>query len=88
MTSEEMLHTAVKLIGEHQLLPELSTFHLALALHTTVPKIEAAYSWYESNVDESGLGVEGCSSWVEANGQGYCDIESLRSALGNGPRDM
>lgn len=88
MTSKEMLNTAVKLIGEHQLLPELSTFHLALALHTTVPRIEAAHSWYESNVDESVLGVEGCSSWVEADGRGYCDTESLRSALGNGPRDM
>jgi UDP-glucose:glycoprotein glucosyltransferase len=88
MTSEQTLDTAVKLINEHQLLPKLSTFNLALALHTAVPRIEAAYSWYGSNVDERGLGVEGCSSWVEWRGKGYCESEGLSIALDAGQRDM
>lgn len=88
MTSEQTLSTAVQLISEHQLLPELSTFHLALALHTAIPRIEAAYSWYESNVDESKLSVKGCSSWVEWRGEGFCESESLSLAMENGPREM
>lgn len=88
MTSEQTLDTAVQLINEHQLLPDLSTFNLALALHTAVPRIQAAYSWYESNVDESGLSVKDCSSWVECNGMGYCESESLSLSLENGTRDM
>jgi UDP-glucose:glycoprotein glucosyltransferase len=88
MTSEQTLNTAIQLIGEHQLLPELSTFNLALALHTAVPRIEAAYNWYESSVEDARLGVEGCSSWVEANGKGYCDAESLTAAMVGGLRDM
>jgi UDP-glucose:glycoprotein glucosyltransferase len=88
MTSEQTLDTAVKLINEHQFLPELSTFNLALALHTAVPRIEAAYSWYGSNVDEGGLGVQGCGSWVEWQGKGYCESEGLSIALDEGQRDM
>jgi UDP-glucose:glycoprotein glucosyltransferase len=81
MTSKQTLEIAVHLITTHQLLPELSTFHLALALHTTVPRIEVAYSWYSSNVDQAKLGVEDCASWVEWSGKGYCDVESLRQDL-------
>ena len=81
MTSEQTLNTAIQLINSHQLLPELSTFHLALALHTTVPRIEAAYSWYSSNVDEIQIGVEECDTWVEWNGKGFCDSESLKRGL-------
>lgn len=88
MTSEQTLDTAVELINEHQLLPELSTFNLALALHTAVPRIEAAYSWYGSNVDEAGLEVEGCGSWVEWRGKGYCESQSLSIAMEEGQRDM
>jgi UDP-glucose:glycoprotein glucosyltransferase len=80
-TSKQTLETAINIINTHQLLPELSTFHLALALHTTVPRIEAAYSWYSSNVDETRLGVEDCTTWVEWNGKGYCDFDSLRQDL-------
>ena len=91
-TSEQTLNAAVHLINEHQLLPELSTFNLALALHTAVPRIEAAYSWYGSNVDEGALDVERCSSWVEWRGKGYCESESLSIAmdiaLEEGSRDM
>jgi len=88
MTSEQTLNTAVKLINEHQFLSELSTFNLALALHTAVPRIEAAYSWYGSNVGESGRRVEGCSSWVEWRGKGYCESEGLSIALDEGQGDM
>lgn len=81
MTSEQTLGAAIELINSHQLLPELSTFHLALALHTTVPRIEAAYSWYSSNVDDFQIGVEECDTWVAWNGKGFCDSESLKRGL-------
>ena len=81
MTPEQILDTAVEIIGEHQLLPELSTFHFALALHTAVPRIEAAYNWYSSNVNETHLQMERCSSWVDWGGVGYCDPDSLDEAI-------
>lgn len=76
-TTEDVLSKSTTLIRSHSLLPELSTFHLALALHTTVPRIEAAYSWYMSNIDETELGIKACSTWVEWKGKGFCDVESL-----------
>lgn len=81
-TPEELLSSSTALIQAHSLLSELSTFHLALALHTTVPRIEAGYSWYKSNVDEKSLDVDGCDSWVEWDGLGYCDVENLKKAMG------
>jgi hypothetical protein len=86
-TPEELLSSSTALIQAHSLLPELSTFHLALALHTTVPRIEAGYSWYKSNVDEKSLDVDGCDSWVEWDGMGYCDVENLKKAMGVSARE-
>jgi len=88
MTPEHTFNTAVELISEHQFLPELSTFHLALALHTAAPRIEAAYSWYSSNVDESRYATKHCSAWVQWQGQGYCDSEGLGRAIEDGVSDM
>jgi UDP-glucose:glycoprotein glucosyltransferase len=50
----------------------------ALSLHTAVPKIEAAYSWYEGAVNESKLGVGACENWVEWRGKGFCGVDELR----------
>lgn len=80
-TSQAILEASLDLIATHDLLPKpssLSTFNFALALHTSVPQIEALYSYYESTVDEYLLGVKGCESWVEHRGKGFCDVEGLR----------
>lgn len=60
-----------------------STFNYALSLHTTAPRIEAAFSQY-AKLDESALGVTDCEAWVEFNGKAYCDAEGLRRAIERG----
>ncbi|WWD15785.1 hypothetical protein CI109_100209 [Kwoniella shandongensis] len=82
-TPSTILSSTLDLISSYSLLPSpsaLSTFHLALSLHSTAPRIEAEYSWYESAVRplESQLGVEGCEGWVEWRGKGFCGVEELR----------
>lgn len=54
-----------------------SIYKLSLGLHVNAPRLEAQYSWYESNVDEAKLGVEGCDSWVEWRGKGFCTHKEL-----------
>lgn len=54
-----------------------SIYKLALGMHISAPRLEAQYSWYERNVDEAKLGVEGCGSWVEWRGKGFCDHKAL-----------
>jgi len=78
---QSILMTSLDLITSHDLLPKASSFstlHLALGLHTSAPKIEASYSYYESTVDEAKLGVQGCESWVEWRGKGFCGVDELR----------
>lgn len=75
------METALDLIKSHRLLEtgiSISTLELALGLHTSVPRIEAGYSWYEGAINEKELGVEGCGSWVEWRGKGFCEAEELK----------
>jgi UDP-glucose:glycoprotein glucosyltransferase len=83
---QQILSTALDLISTYNLLAKpssLSTFNLALSLHTSVPRIEALYSWYRGAVDEEALDVggEGCESWVEWRGKGFCEVEDLKSDM-------
>ncbi|WVF72342.1 hypothetical protein IAT40_007156 [Kwoniella sp. CBS 6097] len=80
---ENILSSTLDLISSYSLLPNpssLSTFNLALSLHTAVPKIEAEYSWYEDTLrsQEVTLGVTGCEGWVEWRGKGFCDVDELK----------
>lgn len=82
-TDESILSSTLDLIQAYSLLPSpssLSTFHLALSLHSTAPRIEAQYNWYNSAVkgQENKLGVEGCEGWVEWRGKGFCDVDGLK----------
>ncbi|ORY32220.1 UDP-glucose:Glyco protein glucosyltransferase-domain-containing protein [Naematelia encephala] len=84
VSHEDLLIRARDIIISHELLPKpssLSTFDLALALHTAVPRIQAFYSYYEDYVNEASLGVVECGSWVEWRGKGFCDSEDLRKDL-------
>lgn len=74
----DVLSSTLELITLHSLLPDLSTLHLALSLHTTAPRIEAAYSWYEENASFQELAGRGCASWVEWRGKGFCEVEDLK----------
>ena len=85
-----ILETSLELITLHNLLPKpssLSTFHLALALHTSVPRIEASFSFYESTVDEERLGIVDCDSWVDWNGKAYCSAETLNRGIEPGAEE-
>ncbi|ODO11431.1 hypothetical protein I350_00211 [Cryptococcus amylolentus CBS 6273] len=81
-TPETLLSSTVDLIQAYSLLPpsSLATFNLALSLHSTAPRIEAEYNWYESAVrgQEKTLGVEGCQGWVDWRGKGFCGVEELQ----------
>ncbi|WVQ70245.1 uncharacterized protein L199_008471 [Kwoniella botswanensis] len=82
-SDESLLDSINNLISSYSLLPgSESTFDLALALHTAVPKIQAQFSWYESAVrpKERQLGVEACKEdgWVEWRGKGFCGAEELK----------
>jgi UDP-glucose:glycoprotein glucosyltransferase len=80
-SDQATIETALDIISSHQLLPtqlSVSTYKLALGLHTAVPRIEAAYGWYESTINETSYGVEECGTWVEWRGKGFCSVDELR----------
>nr|XP_018263998.1 UDP-glucose:glycoprotein glucosyltransferase [Kwoniella dejecticola CBS 10117]OBR86156.1 UDP-glucose:glycoprotein glucosyltransferase [Kwoniella dejecticola CBS 10117] len=84
-TDETLLNSISELISSHPILSNSisrETLNLALSLHTSVPKILAQYSWYESSVrpKEVDLGVERCKEhgWVEWKGKGFCWVDDLR----------
>jgi len=58
----------------------LSSFELALALHSTAPRIEAHYQYYHTAVEKALASdtQDGCESWVHFNGKQFCspDLKS------------
>lgn len=54
----------------------LSSFKLAVSLHSSAPRIEAQYQFYKTSVEPS-LGASGCESqaWVDFAGKQYCSPE-------------
>lgn len=58
---------------------ELAAFEMTLALHSSVPRVEAAYEYYlGSQVDRAAE----CGSWVDWYGHVVCDVETLRTLAG------
>jgi len=57
----------------------VSSFDFALSIHSTAPRIEAHYQFYNTSVKPSigGEGDDGCESWVYVpfSGQRYCSPE-------------
>lgn len=83
-TPESQYEHALQLMGTHHICSgDESTFNLALSLHTTAPRIEAAFAQY-AKLDEAALGVADCQAWVEFQGKAYCDAEKLRAAVERG----
>jgi UDP-glucose:glycoprotein glucosyltransferase len=90
LSDQAILSRALDLLESHRILSTpsaLSTLQYALGLHTSSPRIEALYSWYNSTIDASALAVEGCESWVEWKGQGFCQAEALRMGVERGIED-
>lgn len=46
----------------------LSSYQFALSIHSTAPRIEAHYQYYETSVEAQ----EDCESWVYFDGHQYC----------------
>ncbi|GJF00041.1 glycosyltransferase family 24 protein [Phanerochaete sordida] len=57
---------------------ELAAMEATLALHSSIPRIEAAYNYYSDS--QAGRG-EDCGSWVDWYGQVVCDVEALRKLV-------
>jgi UDP-glucose:glycoprotein glucosyltransferase len=90
LSDQAVLTRSLDLLESHRILSTpsaLSTLQYALGLHTTSPRIEAQYSWYNSTVDEAALGVETCETWVQWKGKGFCDVETLRAGIERGIED-
>lgn len=58
---------------------ELGLLDMTLALHSSVPRAEAAYEYYLGSHAERGIE---CGSWVDWYGQVVCDLDTLRALIG------
>lgn len=58
---------------------ELASLEMSLALHSSLPKIEAAYQYY-ADVHNSRVECDG-GSWVDWYGEAVCDAETLRKLV-------
>ena len=84
LSDRDILASAKELISSHSLLPEtsLATFEYALGLHSASPKVEAFFSLYDNHEwSDSAGGKEGCGSWVEWRGKGFCTADDLRKDI-------
>ncbi|MCJ1307738.1 hypothetical protein MMC25_001386 [Agyrium rufum] len=87
-TDSEVYNAFLKLLEDERHLASqdaLSTFKLALSLHSAVPRIEAQYQYYRTTV-ESALPLAqdaACPVWVHTDGKQYCS-----PALGRAQQDV
>ncbi|KIP02024.1 glycosyltransferase family 24 protein [Phlebiopsis gigantea 11061_1 CR5-6] len=58
---------------------ELASLDMTLALHSSVPRVEAAYEYYLGSHAERDIT---CESWVDWYGHAVCDLEMLRALVG------
>jgi UDP-glucose:glycoprotein glucosyltransferase len=76
-TDQELYTTFLDLLRKDGHLDDteaLSSFQLALSLHSAAPRIAAHYQYYNTTVQPPvGLGGEDCSVWVDFQGKQYCD---------------
>jgi UDP-glucose:glycoprotein glucosyltransferase len=59
----------------------LSSFQLALSVHSAAPRIEAHYQFYKTSVEPLIKWIEGyeCDIWVAFQGKQYCDPQLKES---------
>lgn len=52
----------------------ISSFKFALSMHSTAPRIEAHYQYYNTSVEPSMMVAQdaACPVWVHADGKQYC----------------
>ncbi|KAH7064697.1 UDP-glucose:glycoprotein glucosyltransferase-domain-containing protein [Macrophomina phaseolina] len=79
-TEKELYESFLKLLQDdgHITDPDaLSSFQLALSIHTAAPRIEAHYQFYNTSVEPSLEAEQGeeCDSWVLLDGKQYCSPE-------------
>jgi len=76
-TDKELHETFLKTLqddGHISDLETLSSFQLALSLHSTAPRIEAHYQYYSTAIEGavSTNTQDGCESWVHFDGKQFC----------------
>lgn len=52
----------------------ISSFKFALSLHSTAPRIEAHYQYYNTSVEPSMMVAQdaACPIWIHTDGKQYC----------------
>lgn len=81
-TNQEIYQTAIKDALSSGFLSEpgeLASMEMTFALHSAVPKIEAAYQYYAGS--QAARGAD-CESWVDWYGEVVCDVETLQRLAG------
>jgi len=77
-TTDQEVYTAfIRLLQDdgHLTSPEaLSSFQLAVSIHSAAPRIEAHYQYYNTSVESSLMIAQdaACPVWVHFNGKQYC----------------
>lgn len=97
-TDQELFETFLHVVQDdgHITDPEaLSSFQFALSIHSSVPRVEAHYQYYETSVEPSLMVAQdaACPVWVHFNGKQYCspaldraqqDVGTLKYVLRHG----
>lgn len=62
----------------------LSSFQLALSIHSAAPRIEAHYQYYATSVESSSMAAQdaACPVWVQFEGKQYCSPALDRAQQG------
>lgn len=79
-TDEELYDLFIGVLREDGHLRDeeaISSFKFALSLHSTAPRIEAHYQYYNTSVEPSMMVAQdaACPVWVHADGKQYCSPE-------------
>lgn len=77
MTDKELYDRFIGVLREDGHLVDeeaLSSFKLALSLHSTAPRIEAHYQYYNTSVEPSMMVAQdaACPIWIHTDGKQYC----------------
>ncbi|KAF2152705.1 glycosyltransferase family 24 protein [Myriangium duriaei CBS 260.36] len=92
-TDRELYDSFLKILqddGHVSDIQALSTFKLALSIHSAVPRIAAHYQYYNTTAKPAGHTVDDCETWLLFDDKQYCtpDLSSPTSTAADGQRSL
>ncbi|KIW05717.1 hypothetical protein, variant 1 [Verruconis gallopava] len=77
-SDKEYYERFIQLLEEDELITDpaaLSSFELALAVHSAAPRIEAQYQYYKTSIEPllQRSGAKDCKTWLEFAGKQFCE---------------